>query len=280
MRNLKKKVMKLFFAAVLATLCFSGCGKKEDSGVQDAENEDAMRAVYLRNDQGGLFVNLENETPFTGSIPEKIVDEEGNTITADEMENGDVYLIYGNGIMLESYPGQYPGITSLEREESRNQELAEKYQALLEEFLPEPDLSQPPQLSVDYMQPEAAVTVSITRGSYSWTVDKGNGEAENTIADSAHVLEWKEELIDLTLTGDTELSLQFELMPQSVEVVCWSVDERRESGASGDYPEGESVEVKKTEEGFSFTGKPDLVYRVTAVWEQGNAEYGFYTIEK
>lgn len=247
---------------------------------ENSGDSDVFRAVYLKNDRGDLFVNLENDTPFTGSLPEEIIDEEGKAITEDSMENGDVFLVYGDGVMLESYPGQYPGITRLERQESGNQELAEKYQDLIEQFLPEPDLSQPPQLSVAYRQPDAAVTVNITRGSYSWTVDQGNGEAESTIADAAHVLEWKDELIDLTLTEETELCLQFDAAPQSVEVVYWPVQERREVGTTGTYPEGEAAEVSENGEEFTFIGKPDQVYRVKAFWEQGQAEYGFYTVQK
>ena len=43
------------------------------------------------------------------------------------MTDGDVYLIYGDGIMLQSFPGQYPRITKMVRKEQGNQEKADHY---------------------------------------------------------------------------------------------------------------------------------------------------------
>lgn len=278
MRNLKWKVMLPFLVMAVIGVSLGGCGEKEDK----ENSDDAMhfRAVYLKNDQGDLFVDLDAESPFVGTIPEEIVDEDEQPLTADSMENGDVFLVYGDGIMLESYPGQYPGITKLERQESGNREYAEKYQKLMDQIYPEPDVSEPPQLSVEYRQPEAVVIVNITRGSYNWNVEMENGETETTTADSAHVLEWKDERIDLVLKEDTELTLQFGREPESVEAVCWPVGERREAGTSEVYPVGEAVEISETEDGFTFVGRPGQVYRVKAYWEQGEAEYGFYTVKK
>lgn len=283
MRNLRWKAVISFLVIVVTGLCLGGCGGEEankDTAEKNSADETPLRAVYLKNDQGGLFVDLDNETPFVGNIPEEITDEEGQVLAPESMQNGDVFLVYGNGIMMESYPGQYPGITKLERRESANRKYMEKYQELMDQIFPKPDTSEPPQLSVEYRQPDAAVTVNITRGSYTWNVEKENGETENTTADSAHILEWKDELIDLTLMEEAELSLRFDRKPQSVEVICWPVGERRESGTSEIYPEGETVEVSETEEGFTFTGMPDKVYRVEASWEQGRVEYGFYTVQK
>lgn len=279
MRNLKWKIMLLFLVLAAIGAGFSGCGREQNGEISDSTAE-PMRAVYLKNDQGDLFVDLDTETPFTGTIPEEILDEDGQPVAEEAMETGDVFLVYGNGIMLESYPGQYPGITKLERQERANREYAEKYQELLDQFYQAPDTSEPPQLSVEYRQPDAVVNVNIARGSYQWSVEKDNGETEATVADSAHVLEWKDELIDLVLAEDTELTLIFDRQPQSVEVVCWPVSERREVGTSQGYPEGETVEVSETEEKVTLVGRPGLVYRVKACWEQGEAEYGFYTVQK
>src|SRR5699024_3474211 len=84
---------------------------------QETDAQEAMRAVYLENGNGNMFVSIEQETPFTGTLPEDISDEDGNAITADDLNNGDVVDIYGDGIMLNSYPGQYPGISKLVRVE-------------------------------------------------------------------------------------------------------------------------------------------------------------------
>lgn len=78
-----------------------------------------LKAVYLEKEDGdGIFVNLTAEYPFTGTIPEgELYDEAGGEITEQDLNSGDVVNIYGNGIMAESYPAQYHGITKIERTE-------------------------------------------------------------------------------------------------------------------------------------------------------------------
>lgn len=236
-----------------------------------------IRAVYLKNNSGGeLFVDLEHETPFFGTIPDVIEDEEGNALSPDALKHGDVYLLYGDQIMMQSYPGQYPGITRMVRQEEESQTYIDKYQEYLERFCPEPDTSQPPELSVSYSQPEALVTASVTRGGYQWERKLENGEAEQMTTDAACILEWTE-LADVTLTEKTGFRLLFTYEPQSVEVRRWPVSEWREPGTGGETSEGETVKVEKGEEGFGFEGEAGYVYQVIGTWLEGKAEYGFYT---
>ena len=46
-------------------------------------------------------------------MPDTILDENGKQITWQELKRGNLLDIYGDGIMLESYPGQYPGVTRI-----------------------------------------------------------------------------------------------------------------------------------------------------------------------
>lgn len=269
MQNKKWKICGFLLTAAL----LAGCGGK---AAENNTQEEALRTVFLKNEFGGkLFVELKNENPFSGTIPEEILDENGEKITEEELNSGDVLLVYGNQIMLESYPGQYPGISKLVREEKENQELKEKYQDMLNQFCPAPDTTQPPELSVDYRQPDAIITAGVAKGSYEWTKEPEDGQAETVHADSAHVLEWGEGLTDISLKEETDFRLLFGYAPQSVEVVCWPETEIRKEGASGEIPEGEAVTVEEGEEGFMFHGKPGYVYRVTGTWEEGTVEYGF-----
>lgn len=97
---MKKWIMML---AVLVTFCLAGCGEKP------------MTAVYFQADDGSwYFADLDTDTIFSGTIPDKLTDENGKKMTEADMQDGDVYLIYGDDIMLESFPGQYPGINSYE----------------------------------------------------------------------------------------------------------------------------------------------------------------------
>ena len=110
---MKKWIMML---AVLVTFCLAGCGEKR------------MTAVYFQADDGSwYFADLDTDTIFSGTIPDKLTDENGKKMTEADMQDGDVYLIYGDDIMLESFPGQYPGITKMVRKEQGNQEKADQY---------------------------------------------------------------------------------------------------------------------------------------------------------
>ena len=102
-----------------------------------------MQAVYLKKEDGNnIFVELENDMPFTGKIPqEELYDENGEKITEQDLNNGDVLNIYGNGIMAQSYPGQYNGISKIERTEQENQEYIEEYSHFLDEFFVEKEPS-------------------------------------------------------------------------------------------------------------------------------------------
>lgn len=114
---MKKWIMML---AVLVTFCLAGCGEKP------------MTAVYFQADVGSwYFADLDTDTIFSGTIPDKLTDENGKKMTEADMQDGDVYLIYGDDIMLESFPGQYPGITKLVRKEQGNQEKADQYRQQL-----------------------------------------------------------------------------------------------------------------------------------------------------
>lgn len=114
---MKKWIMML---AVLVTFCLAGCGEKP------------MTAVYFQADDGSwYFADLDTDTIFSGTIPDKLTDENGKKMTEADMQDGDVYLIYGDDIMLESFPGQYPGITKLVRKEQGNQEKADQYRQQL-----------------------------------------------------------------------------------------------------------------------------------------------------
>ena len=109
---MKKWIVML---AVLVMFCLAGCGEKP------------MTAVYFHTDDNSwYFADLDTDTIFSGTIPDKLTDENGKKLTEEDMTDGDVYLIYGDGIMLQSFPGQYPGITKMVRKEQGNQEKADQ----------------------------------------------------------------------------------------------------------------------------------------------------------
>lgn len=259
-------------------------GTSADSVQGVSENDTTIEAVYLKNDYGDLFVNLKSESPFTGTILEEILDEDQAKLTREDMTSGDVYLVYGDGIMLESYPGQYPGITKLVRKERGNTEYTEKYGEYLDQFCPAPDTSTPPELTVEYRQPDAAVGASVSRGGYQWSVAGEDGQVQSTAADSLPVLDWDDELLmEQKISGETQFTLDFAYEPQSVKVISWPVEDRNADGESV-YPDGEEVVVETVENEagktrFAFAGQPQRVYQITGTWSEGTADYGFFTSE-
>lgn len=246
---------------------------KADSGY-------TMQAVYLKKEDGNnIFVELENDMPFTGKIPqEELYDENGEKITEQDLNNGDVLNIYGNGIMAQSYPGQYNGISKIERTEQENQEYIEEYSHFLDEFFVEKEPSQRPELNVCYTDDLAAVTVMIPEAlGYTWTYEE-NGEGNTITTDAPHILQTNPTEVT-KLSEPMKMELMFDVKPESVQILSW------EDSLLGQYqdradqiPDGTPVEIQENEEGNpEFTAQPGCVYLVQGQWENGTADYGFWT---
>ena len=239
----------------------------------------ALKAVYLEKENGNnIFVNLTDEYPFTGNIPEgELYDEDGEKITQEDLNSGDVLNIWGNGVIAESYPAQYNGITKMERTQQSSQEYIDRYGHYLEELFVEKDPAERPYLNVCYTDELAAATVMMPEPlSYTWTYTDENGESRTVTTDAAHVLQ-TEPVEVKKISEPMTMELQFDEAPERVELLVW------EDALLGQYPdstaqipEGTEVEVTKNEKGnLEFTARPGSVYLVQGQWEQGTAEYGF-----
>lgn len=252
----------------------------EQADKPKADSGYTMQAVYLKKEDGNnIFVELENDMPFTGKIPqEELYDENGEKITEQDLNNGDVLNIYGNGIMAQSYPGQYNGISKIERTEQENQEYIEEYSHFLDEFFVEKEPSQRPELNVCYTDDLAAVTVMIPEAlGYTWTYEE-NGEGNTITTDAPHILQTNPTEVT-KLSEPMKMELMFDAKPESVQILSW------EDSLLGQYqdsanqiPDGTPVEVQENEEGNpEFTAQPGCVYLVQGQWENGTADYGFWT---
>lgn len=254
--------------------------RDEPADKPKADSGYTMQAVYLKKEDGNnIFVELENDMPFTGKIPqEELYDENGEKITEQDLNNGDVLNIYGNGIMAQSYPGQYNGISKIERTEQENQEYIEEYSHFLDEFFVEKEPSQRPELNVCYTDDLAAVTVMIPEAlGYTWTYEE-NGESNTITTDAPHILQTNPTEVT-KLSEPMKMELMFDAKPESVQILSW------EDSLLGQYqdsanqiPDGTPVEVQENEEGNpEFTAQPGCVYLVQGQWENGTADYGFWT---
>ena len=68
---MKKWIVML---AVLVMFCLAGCGEKP------------MTAVYFHTDDNSwYFADLDTDTIFSGTIPDKLTDENGKKLTEEDM---------------------------------------------------------------------------------------------------------------------------------------------------------------------------------------------------
>ena len=159
----------------------------------------------------------------------------------------------------------------------------ESYSHYMEEFFPAADFSQIPMLDVSYKQPEAIVTAAVSdMGAYTWTYEKENGEKETIATDTAHILQ-RDNMTEISLENGTEMELLFSLAPQKTEVLRWSMEEwekARQEKDTAEIPDGETVQVTENQAGNPVIScDAGYVYQVKGYWENGEAEYGFYTKE-
>lgn len=256
---------------------FSSEEPQEENQVQ---GEYALKAVYLEKEDGNsIFVNLTEEYPFDGNIPEgELYDEDGEKITQEDLNSGDVLNIWGNGVIAESYPAQYNGITKMERTEQSNQEYIDQYGHYLEELFVEKDPSELPYLNVCYRDELADAAVMIPDPlSYTWTYTDESGESRTVTTDGAHVLH-TEPVEVKKISEPMTMELYFDEVPESVELLVWDDALLGKYQDSADQiPEGTAVEVTKSGKGnLEFNAQPGSVYLVQGQWDQGTVEYGFW----
>ena len=71
---MKKWIVML---AILVMFCLAGCGEKP------------MTAVYFHTDDNSwYFADLDTDTIFSGTIPDKLTDENGKKLTEEDMTDG------------------------------------------------------------------------------------------------------------------------------------------------------------------------------------------------
>ena len=252
-----------------------GAGK---GGQEEGEPITAMYVPYgedgyiFVSDQAGVFTVTASEESY------QVNDINGNKISLPELKRGNIVKIYGNGIMAESYPGQYPGVTRIEVESEGNPSDADQYQEIVDGIYTEPDPAEPPILQVNYVTSMANVSVAVERGGYEWVYMDKDGLSNAVVADSVPVLDWGELLIDITLSEPLDLTLLFSEAPLDVEVVRY---DSSLLGKGMEMPEGEKVTVTEKDGELVIEGVDgNYVYEVVGIWENGRATYGFITVKK
>ena len=127
-------IVLLAIFAVMGGAFWNMVGKQAQMVREEEQKEEAnaISAIYIETGEflkTGVFVDLNNGTIFSADIPaEGIYNKKGKLISDDVLENGDKVKIYGDGIMLESFPGQYPGVTKIQRTGRASLEETQEYE--------------------------------------------------------------------------------------------------------------------------------------------------------
>lgn len=244
-----KKGIQIFAVLFFGMVLFLGCQKQNSK-----EEENPLEAMYIqKGDEFRIFVDPYG-SPFYATIPEG----------TEELNSGDIVEIYGDMIMLESYPGQYPGVEKIVVKQKGSEEDTEQYAELIAELYTEPDPSEVPTLNLEYTTELARVSAVTDQGNFEWHYENENGEPCEMIEDAMPIMEW-ETISDIRLSAPTDVKLLFSKTPESVTATR--------------YPEEEEVTVTQKDGQFVLENLQQAgIYQVTATYSNGTVEYGFQVL--
>lgn len=249
-----------------------------DRGSDDVAQSFTSTALVVVLDNGSvMFIDRDTESPYyPGLDTARIVDADGNETSADALASGNVVRVTGNGIMLESYPGQYPGITDVEIVDEGAPEDLEPYADMISELNVECDPAEPAQATIEYRTEQALVSLMPQTNGYTWSYEE-NGEGVTVTADVADPVQAKaDDLIDAQVDGLTDATVSFDVPASDLRVTRWS--EADISGAADPNSislPGEDVQVTASDGAYALTIEPGYRYFFEATFDAGTVGYLF-----
>lgn len=287
--------------AVLALACLmgvTGCsaaapatsGSGTASAARNISEEDAMfesEALVIASDEAGLlFIDTETETPYTPSdlAQARIVDVNGEEISASDLVRGNLVRVVGNGIMLESYPAQYPGISEVEVLKTGSAADADPYNELVAQLRPTKDPAEPPYAALSYRTDDAVVTVALTLVTSTWPGTDEAGVADERPASAVALA--PDALADARIPHALEATVELDTPATTVRAVRWRESDLAHAvEAAGGYAAlaedqpGEEVAVSIADGTASLTIEPGWRYALTAAFADGEVTYAFTVTE-
>lgn len=250
---------------------------KGTEGSEDNMDEFVSTAMVVTLGDGEiLFVDRDTGTPYYPTLPDG----------APELTAGNIVRVTGNGIMLESYPAQYPGITDVEVIEEGTPADAEKYDELVAQICQPKDPAEPPYASIEYTTDLAAVSLMPVTCGYTWTYDQ-DGSEQTVAVDAPHPTQLEAaDLPDARVDGPTEVVVTFDVPCTAAGIVRWPEDELEAAAeAAGSAQsvkiggvEGDTwtVDDREIVDGnVVLTVEPGWRYAVEAYFDNGEAIYVF-----
>lgn len=262
----------------------SGTGR---STGRSAESD--MEAMVVRLDDGGLLlVDTRSGSPFVPTAVDEadIIGVDGHALTADDLRPGNVVRVAGNGIMLESYPGQYPGIETIEVVSEGTAADAERYADLVAELSVTVDPAQPAAANLEYTTDLARVTLMLRDNGYTWTYEE-NGEPVQVIADAAHPVQIDPaDVSDAGIDQPVEGTVVFDRPVEALTVTRWDERELEQAASeAGSYQDVDADSLSSETVTVSFEDKtarldldPGYRYAFDATFAEGTVGYVFTTL--
>lgn len=277
------RLLIIGIAAFACLFALASCSSNSESSeaAEQPEATSTSTAMVLHNDGTEvLFVDQDTQTPYVPGLPiDNIFDAEGNVIEASDLEPGNIVTVKGNGIMLESYPAQYPGITSITLIGTGNPADVEEYAELIETVFPPADPNAMPIANLEYGNEYGQVTLLLNafkcrmnenltgetevvnlNGSY---VD-GNGLIDSTTADAK-------------ITEATDAQVIFDRAFQNLLIDRSPIEGVSNGSFHMDLEaEQETVTYEIVEQGIAnITIEPGYVYVVNATFANCEASFAF-----
>ncbi len=229
--------------------------------------------VYANGDQV-MFVDQDTQTPYIPTLPDdNVFNIQGQEIDEDSLTVGNIVEVIGNGIMLESYPGQYPGIYRVQILEEGAPADAEQYADIVSTVFAEPDPNSIPTATVEYATNLAVAAIMLEPYDYEFAfVDPGFVEIDGAYTDANGNL--LDSVIDARITDTVQATASFSHEVTQVKI------ERRALIKGLIDTNADSVDVPCTlnaDGTATFSMEPNFVYEIEAEFANGEADYVFYT---
>lgn len=280
-------------AALMATGILAGCAADASQEAAPAQEQgramsqqalpeeevgDVSQAMVVMAGDQPLFVNTATEAPYYPTIPDgALTDADGNAIAPSQLEVGNIVEVTGNGIMLESYPGQYPGITAVRVLEKGLPTDAAKYNDLVEQLSAQSDSSAVPFASIGYRTDLADTSLLLEPAAYTWQSEGAQAETKELDILSASG-QPSESLNDARISDTVDAAVLFDMVPTGVAVTRMPLVATSNGHAVDSSVQEEAVQVSLNGPEAHFSMAPDSLYVVTATYDAGQVVYAFVAL--
>ncbi len=253
---------------VLLLILFGCSTEKNDDEVT---NESVV--LYVK-DGAVLLADIETEAVYFPYIPEGgLFSQEGEKIDVSELVPGDIVSVVGNGIMAESYPAQYPGITRIDVI-GFDDALVSQYDYIIARVFAEDDPDEVPTAQVEYtIEDVGSITVALEAFSYMIT---GSGDPQvsdgSCLAEDGTVLEG---VPDMVINDTNEVMVSFSRDIDEASVMCIPLDEVQGKGLVADSNNAYGIVFDKASSSLTFDVNAGHLYTLDVSFENGEASYSF-----